>query len=197
MTIKEFIKQNFGKLKGGHYYEMFLSAQQHRLEKELVQVFLDNDLLEYVDDFFNSKESRKINGDWLPHLGSSFTVKKLPIHTTLFNLDFKTLHIEFLENMSGNCLLGSECETLIIEECAGSMLPTQAIYNCDNLKYVWLPKGIKRIQADAFHNVSDDILIVTPYRERTMEKLRIPEAELDWYRQHLKFSHSENPPEVR
>lgn len=197
MTIKEFIKQNFDKLKGGHYYELFLLAQRHRLAEELVQVFLDNDLLEYVDDFFNSKESRKINGAWLPPLGSSFTVKKLPIHTTLFGFDVKTLYIDFLENMSSCFLLDSTCETLIIEECAGSVLPNQAIYSCKNLKYVWLPKRIKRIQADAFRNVSDDILIVTPYRERTSEKLRIPEAELDWYRQHLKFSHSENPPEVK
>ena len=197
MTIKEFIKQNFNKLKGGEYYKLFFAAEDFRLAKELAQVFIDNDLLEYVDDFFNSKESRIINGDWLPPLGSSFTVKKLPIHTALSNLDVKTLHIDFLENMSGCFLMGSKCETLIIEECTGSMLPNQAIYNCGNLKYVWLPKGIKRIQTDAFHHVSDDILIVTPYRERTIEKLRIPEAELDWYRQHLKFSHSENPPEAK
>ena len=197
MTIEEFLRLNWDDLKNERFYELFASADYYRVEKELVRILLDNNLSEYVDYFFNSKDKRIIKGEWLPPIGSSFTVEKLPIHTTLSNLDFKTLHINVLENMSDCFLLDSNCETLIIEECAGSMLKTHGIYGCRNLKYVWLPKAIKRIQADAFHNVSDDILIVTPYRERTIEKLRIPEAELDWYRQHLKFSHSENPPEVK
>lgn len=197
MTIEEFLRRNWDDLKNKRFYELFTSATYYEVERELVRFLLKNNLPEYVDYFFNSKNSRIIKGEWLPNIGSSFTVEKLPIHTTLSNLDVKTLHINFLENMSDCFLTKSKCETLIIEECTGSMLQNNAIYNCDNLKYVWLPKAIKRIQADAFHNVSDDILIVTPYRERTIEKLRIPEAEIDWYRQHLKFSHSENPPEVK
>lgn len=197
MTIEEFLRRNWDDLKNKRFYELFISAGYDGLERELVSILLDNNLSEYVDYFFNSKDKRIIKGEWLPPIGSSFTIEKLPIHTTLSNLDFKTLHINVLENMSDCFLIESNCETLIIEECAGSMLQTHGIYSCGNLKYVWLPKAIKRIQADAFHNVSDDILIVTPYRERTIEKLRIPEAELDWYKQHLKFSHSENPPEVK
>lgn len=197
MTIEEFLRRNWDDLKNERFYELFISASYDGLERELVRILLDNNLSEYVDYFFNSKDTRIIKGEWLPPMRSSFTIKKLPIHTTLSKLDVKTLHIELLENMSDCFLLDSNCETLIIEECTGSMLQTHGIYNCGNLKYVWLPKAIKRIQADAFHNVSDNILIVTPYRERTIEKLRIPEAELDWYRQHLKFSHSENPPEVK
>lgn len=197
MTIEEFLRRNWDDLKNKRFYELFTSATYYEVERELVRFLLNNNLPEYVDYFFNSKNSRIIKGEWLPNIGSSFTVEKLPIHTTLSNLDVKTLHINFLENMSDCFLTKSECETLIIEECTGVILQNNAIYNCGNLKYVWLPKAIKRIQADAFHNVSYDILIVTPYRERTIEKLRIPEAELDWYRQHLKFSHSENPPEVK
>ena len=197
MTIEEFLRRNWGDLKNKQFYALFVSAEYLRLAKELVQTFLDNNLPEYVDFLFNSKESRIIKGGWLPPHGSSYTIKVLPIRTTLTEIEFKTLHIDHLENMSGNFLTYSSCENLIIEESAGSTLPGQGIYECRHLKYVWLPKTIKRIQADAFHNVSDDILIVTPYRERPTEKLRIPEVELDWYRQHLKFSHSENPPEVR
>lgn len=63
--------------------------------------------------------------------------------------------------------------------------------NCEKLV---LPETITRISNSAFSGF--DGKIITPYREDPEKRLIIPKNEIDWYKEHLRFTHAPKESEV-
>lgn len=60
---------------------------------------------------------------------------------------------------------------------------------CYSLGRVSLDASVKRISDGAFSG-SGDVKIVTPYRSNPADRLIVPKSQIDWYREHLRFSHA-------
>lgn len=77
-------------------------------------------------------------------------------------------------------------------------IPERLFNSCRNLKRVNLPKSVLRIRPGAFDNCAPELRIVTPYRESKIDKLTIPSNEIDFYKEHLRFTHApkENADEI-
>ena len=67
-------------------------------------------------------------------------------------------------------------------------IPQECFGNA-GIKQIFLPESVKRLGKDAFIGCNDDIIIVTPWRERKIDKLSIPTSDIDFYKAHLKFQH--------
>lgn len=67
-------------------------------------------------------------------------------------------------------------------------IPSNFSFNV-NAEKVYIPKSVSRIGNDAFERC-DRIKIITPYRDNPQERLIVPKNEIDWYREHLRFTHA-------
>lgn len=68
-------------------------------------------------------------------------------------------------------------------------IPSNFLYAVQAEK-VYIPKSVTRIGNDAFKDCSSTIKIITPYRENPQERLIVPKNEIEWYKEHLKFTHA-------
>lgn len=75
-------------------------------------------------------------------------------------------------------------------------IPKFKLNEVPNLKIIRIPESVTRIAAGAFTAIPDDCVIVTPYRKSISKKLNISEAELDFYKKHLRFTHAPEDVEV-
>lgn len=86
-------------------------------------------------------------------------------------------------------LSGSAITSITLPEGL-KLIPQEAFRNCSNLSRVNLPKSVLRIKPSAFEYTDANLKIVTPYREAVSEKLTIPSSEVDFYKEHLRFTHA-------
>lgn len=75
-------------------------------------------------------------------------------------------------------------------------IPAEFCRSCWKLKKVRVPASVTRIGARAFSECSQDLIIVTPYRENQREKLIVPQSEVEFYKNHLRFTHAPKNVEV-
>ena len=67
-------------------------------------------------------------------------------------------------------------------------IPQGCFQGCSNLKKVILSSTIQDIGSEAFPDNSD-LIIVAPYRDAN--RLRVPRAEINWYKEHLRHRHAQ------
>lgn len=115
-------------------------------------------------------------------------------------------------NVTDNCYIRNLTVPILVLECdlAGSAIIRSSIdkiiykgtsvkvpkdflsnVNCEKLI---LPDTITRISSGAFLGFNGKI--ITPYRENPEKRLIIPKNEIDWYREHLRFTHAPKESEV-
>lgn len=75
-------------------------------------------------------------------------------------------------------------------------IPSEFCRACYGLKKVRIPASVTRIGARAFSECSQDLIIVTPYRENKRDKLVVPQSEIEFYKNHLRFTHAPKNVEV-
>ena len=66
-------------------------------------------------------------------------------------------------------------------------LPMGLFENCFNLHKIFIPDSVTEFSQNIFKGTPDDILIGANFRSDNASKLRFPQSELDFYRQHLRF----------
>lgn len=75
-------------------------------------------------------------------------------------------------------------------------IPGFKLNNVPELKIIRVPESVVRIAPQAFQYIPDDCVIVTPYRESISKKLNVSDSEIEFYKQHLRFTHAPKDVEV-
>lgn len=81
------------------------------------------------------------------------------------------------------------CQNLNRVRLSRSMekLPKDTFNGCRNLNQIFIPDSITSISAGVFDNCSANLIIVANFRTEDNDKIKFPGADVDFYKQHLKF----------
>ena len=66
-------------------------------------------------------------------------------------------------------------------------LPVGLFQNCKNLHKIFIPDSVIEFASDVFAGTPDDIIIGINARNDDKSKLKFPQSELDFYRNHLRL----------
>lgn len=191
--LKSYIETNVQLLREENFLKLFdgLSLLD---QSQLAQLLYQNKI-NYVPKLFNENGfvtnamfPKSMHDLDVPHWENAVYMENRDLGTKLENI-----LIQNLERKNGMIIFAAQSlKKVVIESYEGTTIPSSFIQDCPALKFVWLPKEVKTINSQAFKDVSDNILIVTPWRENYAQRLRILQEEQEWYRAHLKFSHKDH-----
>lgn len=101
--------------------------------------------------------------------------------------DIKDLVINSDAQLPSKCFMDSDMSTVTFGDGV-KRIPQGCFQGCSNLKKVILSSTIQDIGSEAFPDNSD-LIIVAPYRDAN--RLRVPRAEINWYKEHLRHRHAQ------
>ena len=104
-----------------------------------------------------------------------------------------TVPVLILEcDLEGSAIMRSSIDKIIYKGTS-EKVPRNFLSNV-NCQKLALPETITRIANSAFNYF--DGKIVTPYRSDPAKRLIVPKNEIDWYKEHLRFTHAPKESEV-
>lgn len=184
--LKQFLVDNKNLLTRNDFdgiYKKAISELQSALIKELTE-FLYN--LAQVDPlkYMSSIPQRMFFG---VVLSNELVV---PANIKLDSLSIKSMAVPTLRlqcDLVSKCIVGCSFNNVIIDSEI-SKIPSNCFYSC-TIEKVRLPETVLRIGNDAFGEISS-VKIITPYRDNPQKRLIVPKNEVQWYKDHLKFTHA-------
>lgn len=163
MDIREIIKKYEKYLKEDNYDGLFSACKDKDERKELLE-FLYN----------------KCAIDVLPQMTS--------IPSKMFQ-DVEITSIRIPENITSigdRAFRGSTVSKVILPNTI-SKLPEELFTNCFNLHKIYIPNSVTEFSQNVFQGTPDDLIIGVDQRTDASSKLRFPQSELNFYKQHLRF----------
>lgn len=164
MDIRQLVNKYQQYLKNDDYDGLFAACKDSNERKDLIEFLYNNCAI-----------------DVLAHMTS--------IPSKMFqNVEsISTIRIpENIKNIGERAFTGSLISKVILPSTI-KKLPVGLFENCFNLHKIFIPDSVTEFSQDVFKGTPDDILIGANFRSDNASKLRFPQSELDFYRQHLKF----------
>lgn len=164
MDIRQLVKKYEQHLKNDDYDGLFAQCKDSNERKDLIE-FLYNrcgiDVLPYMTSI-PSKMFQNVEG---------ISTVRIPDNIT---------------DIGERAFIGSLISKVVLPNTV-KKLPMGLFQNCKNLHKVFIPDSVTEFAQNVFYGTPDDILIGANFRSDNASKLKIPQSELDFYKQHLKF----------
>lgn len=188
-TTKEFLRENKNLLMNNDFTRLFEKAPNKRTRADVLD-FLYNDA--HVDPLKYMKEIP--NGLFM---GTHISTIKVPENITSIATDgiaycevVNLIIDSAFTRINRRALAFNGSLTTVSIPDGTKIIPENTFEDDYSLSRVNLPKSVLRIKANAFEGCDTNLKIVTPYRESVSEKLTIPSNEIDFYKEHLRFTHA-------
>ena len=161
--------------------------------RELVKKYEKQLKTDDYDGLFSECRDLQERSELLDFLYGKCGIDVLPLMTSIPSQMFRntqqiyTLVIpENITSIGDRAFANSALSKVVLPETI-SKLPVGLFQNCANLHKLWIPDSVTEFAQDVFSGTPSDLLLGANSRTDAASKLRFPQSELDFYRQHLKF----------
>lgn len=201
--VRQFLNDNMVLLKRDDFKELFLRARQYNIPgtwrtenlwPEVYDVLTSNGIypleeMDTIPEYFFVKTNVK-------KLVIPRNIKKIESNS-IFNSEVVSIYIENPDVSIAPESMTNLPKLQSLNFPQGMIsVPSLKLDSVPELKIIRIPESVVRIKAGAFTNIPDDTVIVTPYRKDYSKKLNVSDAEIEFYKKHLRFTHAPENVEV-